>query len=211
MSPAATTVRRLDWVWGGALLIVGAVLPFAMRPVGGGVVVGVGVIGSLAFAAAMLLFAFGRNSVVARRPLGAAALVVLAVLAFAEYAWAFAPFDDPGAFAWISAGTNLQLVLQLAAAIVAAVQVAPAGAVPHAVRWVPLIALLVLALPQVLIAALAVASPSLLNSAAAQPLLAIVNLCAFAAPVGLGIVAVIAGLQPQRRPEASVRVFPAAD
>lgn len=112
--PAARTTRRLDWVWGGGLLILGAVLPFAARPVGGGVAVIVGVTGSLTFAVAMLLFAFGRHSVVARGPLGASALVVLAVL------------------------------------------------------------------------------------------------CGFAAPMGLGVAALVVGLQPQRRPEASLRVFPTA-
>lgn len=208
--PAARTTRRLDWVWGGGLLILGAVLPFAARPVGGITATIIGVAGSVAFAAAMLLFAFGRHSVVARRPLGVAALVALAVLAVASYAWAFAPYEDAAAFEWIVAGTNVQVVLELAASIVAVVQVARAGAVPHAVRWVPLIALLVLVLPQVLISVLAVATPSLLNAELAQPLLSIVSLCGFAAPVGLGIVAIVVGLQPLRRAEASVPVFPAA-
>nr|MDQ2697926.1 hypothetical protein [Actinomycetota bacterium] len=130
------------------------------------------------------------------------------VLAFAPYAWAFAPFEDPAALEWISAATNVQLALELAAAIVAVVQVARAGTVPHAVRWVPLIALIVLVLPQVLISVLAVANPTFLNTEAGQPLLSLVSLCGFAAPVGLGIVAMVAGLQPQRRGEASVRVFP---
>ena len=70
----AARVVRPTWVWGGALLIVSALLPLVAQYGSAWLFFWTGMI---AFAAAMILFAFGRDSVVARRPLGVAALLVL--------------------------------------------------------------------------------------------------------------------------------------
>lgn len=136
--------RRLTWTLGGAgLILCGAIA--VLRTVAAGVVVPslasalVGVI----FAASVLLLAVGLSreaSVVARQPLGVAALAVLAVwpfvqeLLFLRFATTLAV---PGLFVLSWAG----ILIPLAAALVAGLVIARAGTVPPPWNWAPLWAL----------------------------------------------------------------------
>jgi len=120
----------------------------------------------------------------------------------------------------------VSLVVPLAAAIVAVVQIARAGAVPHRMRWLPLIALVVVALPQVAqqivgVAFLLTANRTLTGGyvPTTDPLMMVSMdvlgplgvLCTVVAVGGLGVVAIVAGLEPRRSAEASVPVFSSTD
>ena len=88
VSERALSDARLAWVIGGALLIATVVVSTPLSWYFGG-----GVITAVLFAAALLVFAFGirgSGSVTGRRPLGTAALVVLAA------PWPTTPAPMPG-------------------------------------------------------------------------------------------------------------------
>lgn len=208
MAPTATR----DWIWAGSLLVVSAVVPFAGLQsylASASLVVAVGA--DVAFAAAMVIFALGPHSVVARRPLGATALLVLAASAFVPYVGYLLPArtamaPDADMIFWGTALNYGQLALALAAAIVAGIQVARAGVVPQGLRGTPLIALAVVATPPVLLQLVAVAT----GGAPSGPLIALSalsSITSFVAVAGLGVVAIIAGLPPRTVPDASVPVF----
>ena len=205
---------RPTWIWGGALLIAGQ-LPAVMGPVGGGPVVPW--LGMLVFAAAMVLFAVGRDSVVARRPLGVTALFVVGLLPVAtSLLWQVLPFeaifasgtiDDAAISGSATVSTVLQLV-GLAAALVACVQVARAGVVPHAVRWVPLIALAVVAVGQAVATALIQTAGSDVSPIELAGGLSTV--APLAGALGLGITAIVAGVQPRPVAAPPAQIYPPA-
>jgi hypothetical protein len=127
---------------GGAALIAAGLLYLLSRellglPLGDGM----RITGDILHAGALLLLAIGLSkdaSVVARRPLGVTALMLLAV-------W---PLLAPGIQALIGPpADNLEvstalsyvgILVPLAAAIIAVVQIGRAGTVPRGWRWVPL-------------------------------------------------------------------------
>lgn len=151
---------RLAWIIGGSLLAAhsAVILMFNGMPMplpGGDLVLAV------VWAGALLVLAFGirrSGSVVSRRPLGVTALVVAAVMPIVSMlVWVVVPvdFSDPTS---VMVGQALA-VIDLAALAVAAVAIARAGAVPHRLRWVPLIVLAVCAGVQIAVQAVAVTAP----------------------------------------------------
>jgi hypothetical protein len=144
LDPASPASAR-TWRTGGALLLLSIVVALAGTSVSGSFAT---ILSTVAFSAALLIFALGRGSVTARRPLGTVALVLLAV--------------------WLLAGVVLQDVvrvnlqldtmtapllafaygeapLQFILALIAAVQIARANVVPTRWRWVPTWSVLALA------------------------------------------------------------------
>ena len=170
----------------------------------------------VAFSASVLVFAFGARrggSIVARRPLGVAAAVVLALWPFAErvLTWAM-PFGESTAEFYQVWG-YVSLTVKVAAAIVLVVQIARAGVVTGRVRWAPAWGLAAVVVPQVLAQVLAIAmgiDQSRTEVDGVILLFGLGQLASFAAPVTLGILAIVLA---QRRPAPSgepVQVYPPA-
>ncbi|MDF2556095.1 MAG: hypothetical protein K0R60_1990 [Microbacterium sp.] len=204
---------------GGVLLIVSAVaafaapnafaasLPFHTVLYWGSVV---------AFSTSVLVFAFGvgrGGSIVARRPLGVTAALVLALWPFVErvLTWAM-PFDE-GTAEFYQGWGYVSLTVKIAAAVVLVVQIARAGVVTGRLRWAPAWALAAVVVPQILAQVLVIAMGIDQSRTEVDGLILLFGLgqlAAFAAPVTLGILAIVLA---QRRPAPSgepVQVFPPA-
>lgn len=208
-SASAVRPRRVAWLLGGSLLIasalVGLVAPQAGYPVGGWVQTA----GAVLFAAAALVFASGLPdgaSVTARRPVGTTALAVLGVWPLvSSIIWAtqepmaeMRPFDSAIAY--------VDLVLPLAAALVAVVSIARAGVVPAPWNWAPTWALAALVVPNVLTQLLFVAVPNEMPQLAPM-LVTFATLVVAAAPIFLGVLALVLA-QPPRAERSPVAVYP---
>lgn len=203
-------VRRsvTAWVWGGGLLVLAAVLPAT------GVAAGASGVPqtilawaqTIVFAAAMTVFAFGlrgRGSVVARRPSGIVALLLVGVilpLFDALTAWVFVVDPDaPGAIPdWIGSAqivTYAGLGLWGAAALVATAQIARADAVPYPWRWAPLAALGVLALVFLALQVIGTTTAGNGDSGAAAVLVATWGAVIVLVPLALGMLALALGVR----------------
>lgn len=140
--------RSVTWRVGGILLGVCGLLTL-----GGARVVGSGAatqaVIDVSWALGILVFAFGLSragSVVARRPLGVSALVVLALAplvvntAYNLASPRVVSADD--STAWTAFAVSLSAsVVSIAAGVIAATQIARLGAVPARWRWAPMWAL----------------------------------------------------------------------
>lgn len=213
--PAAGDAWSRTLTVGGVLLIAGAVLSFAAPSM----LMGPGPFaatsfwaGTAATSTALVVYAFGlgrAGSVVARRPLGTAALVLLAVWPLVDRGVTLViPYTEETAgfsLAWGWVG----IVVHLSAAIVAAVQVARAGVIRGRLRWAPLWALVAVAAPQVFVQVAFVAlGPDTVGTAqdGVFLILGVAQLLAFAAPVALGILSIV--LAQRRLVTEPVQVFP---
>lgn len=212
---------RPEWVWGGALLLASAVLPLFQAQFAGVGALHTALLFAMygAFAVAIGLFALGRDSVVARRPLGVTALLVLGLWPFATAVfWSVIPVEaiayDPALIAIVSISGYLQMIVPLAAAVVAAVQIARAGVVPRRLRWLPLIAVAVGYGAGILVTLVYVPFEGATLSATMQalvgPLSAMASLASFAAVAGIGILAIVEGLRPRPAPTPPAQVYPSA-
>lgn len=212
MTVTAARDARLAWIIGGSLLAAHSalILTLDVMPMpfpAGDLVLAVVWVGAL------LVLAFGirrSGSVVARRPLGVTALVVAAVMPIVSMlAWVVVPIDNSDPTMGIMVGQTLA-VIDLAALAVAALAIARAGAVPHRLRWVPLIVLAVCAGVQIAARAVAVASPDAL----AQPdVIAFFMGATLLGTLGillLGILAIVFAPREQARSDETVQVFPPA-
>lgn len=206
------------WIWGGGLLLASAVLPLITGSPGfvtaGGLSGAVFAwIGMLAFAASMVVFAFGargRGSIVARRPDGMVALVALA--AVSPVVWvltAVFPYsaDNPDAYVlWGYA----DVAVRFAAALVAVVAVGRARVVPPPWNWAPAWGLAAVVGIGVLAQVSAVA---IAGGPADQETLVTVfafsSLVATVVPSLLGILAIVLGSRAD--PRAAVPVYPPRD
>ncbi|WP_157549662.1 hypothetical protein [Microbacterium sp. Leaf288] len=163
--------RRLTWMIGGIGLIVCGVMGMLQYSLFG-IAQTTGFVLDVVFAAAVLLFAVGLSreaSVVARRPLGVIALAVVALWPLMTRAvQPFLPTMDAATFeagmaAYREAENVLtavffaNLLVSLAASLLASVQIARAGVVPRPWNWAPLWALIASAaagvIPQILFSA----------------------------------------------------------
>ena len=216
---AADRDARVAWITGGSLLIVNAVsfvtAPALILP-SPAVTAVVYWTGTIAFSAALILFAFGlrrSGSVVARRPLGVAAMVLLALWPFVERLLTFVyPFDE-GSADFYRAWGYVSISIELAAALVIVVQIARAGVVTGRLRWAPTWALAAVVVPQVLAQLLVVALHVNISTQEHDGIIALMGLgqlATFAAPLTLGILAIIVANRPaSRAAEApAVQVFP---
>ena len=203
---------RLAWTIGGSLLLAVGLLPLALQAAAA-LVPGIGIFGDVLWAAALAVFAFGvrgAGSVVARRPLGMTALLVAGLLPLmSSLAWQFLPQEVQGS-AWASLITQTQLVLMLAALLTATVEIGRAQAVPSKLRWLPLIAVIVVAIAfagaQIIAMQIATLGQQVLSL-----FIAVTTLVPALALFTVGIAAIVAGVQqPPRADDATVQVYPPA-
>jgi hypothetical protein len=171
---------------------------------------------TVAFSASVLVFAFGAGrggSIVGRRPLGVTAALVLALWPFVErvLTWAM-PFDE-GTAEFYQGWGYVSLTVRIAAAVVLVVQIARAGVVTGRLRWAPAWALAAVVVPQILAQVLLIAmgiDQSRTEVDGVTLLFGLGQLASFAAPVTLGILAIVLA---QRAPAPSgepVQIYPPA-
>jgi hypothetical protein len=209
-------VRQLQrtWIAGGIALIacgvIGMLRYSLLGTPGAGQILGVTADIVYALGVAVLAIGLTREaSVVARRPLGLIAMLVVAIWTlFSALATGWVAGADPQGQgrAWTIFG-YVSLVVPTAAALIAATQIARAGVVPAPWKWAPLwvLALNVIAwvVPQLTFAAMSGGDVQLYAG-----LFAMLGTLAFlASTLGLGTLALV--LAARRRP-ASVDVFRSA-
>jgi len=196
-NPAPVAPGRA-WTVGGVLLLVSVVFGVAAQSVTTLIGAG-GVIRVVVYAAALLVFAFGlrgSGSVTARRPLGTAALTVLAVWlvlgqVFSSVLIAAFPHDSPP-------GSLLQFgyidpFVQFAAALVAVIQIARAGVVPAPWNWAPAWALVAVSVPWLLTQVIAAGDT---QQSALTPIIligALDGLIRVGSALFLGVLAIVCG------------------
>lgn len=213
---AATTGRSsvtTAWVWGGGLLIVSALIPTALQGVYEPIIARLGFwLSVLAFAAAMLLFAFGWRGVGAvsgTQRYGAVALIVVGLW---PVVWAVVGAVAPPEV-WLEPAFSTSvryadLLVPLAAAIIAVVAIWRGEVVPRPWNRAPAWALVALASVSALVQIIAIATQS--QDQVTLILLGQVSgLISFVVPVGLGILAIVLGLRVDPRPP--VAVYPPAE
>ncbi|SFO00748.1 hypothetical protein [Mycetocola miduiensis] len=146
---------RHTWFVGGSFLLGSLVLGWNSH-LPSPVVSVISVLGTMLFAAALLVFAFGfrrAESVTARRPLGTAALTILAVWVLLSPLLTDVLLSGPIENEPSSALIVYSLIdpyLRFALALVAAMQVGRTPVVPAPWNWAPAWALAVLTVPWVL-------------------------------------------------------------
>ena len=141
---AADRERRRTWVAAGVLLVLSALVAVVAR----GPLMGILPAGDWLFAAGAIIFAVGlgrSGSVTARRVLGTAATILLAVAPLTQGLWArFVPADEPNPNTIEDISATVAMVyygIVFACAIVSVVQIARARVVPSPWRWAPACAL----------------------------------------------------------------------
>lgn len=211
---------RLTWMIGGGGLVVCAVIGMLQYAAPGTTVLALAL--DVLFAAAVLLFTFGLSrpaSVVDRRPLGVSALLVVALWPVAvRVAQPFLPTMDADTFdagleayraaeSVLTAVFLVDIVVSLAAGLVAAVQIARAGTVPAPWRWAPMWALGICVasgvIPQLMFASAGATGDSGLAEAA----IALGALGFLARTLGLGIIALVLAARVR---EESVEIYRSA-
>ena len=136
---AASSQPSFAWFIGGGLLLASVVITVITQPA---LVPLAGTVGPALFSAALVVFAFGvrgSGSVTALRPLGTAALVVLAVwLLLGSVLYDFnGDIIGNDAPVVVTAFTYADSFVQFALALVAVIQIARLGVVPAPWKWVP--------------------------------------------------------------------------
>jgi hypothetical protein len=199
------TEVRLTWTIGGVGLVLCGVIGMLQYAVPGTGPV-TGVVLDIVFAAAVLLFAIGlsrRASVVARRPLGVAALAVVALWPLGILILQpFLPTMDAATFesgldayreaeAVLTTVFAVNLVVSFAAALIASVQIARAGIVPAPWRWGPLWAFAVSVAAAVVPQLLFASARSLGSQDVAEAAIMLGALGFLARTLGLGILALV--------------------
>ena len=157
---------RRAWLVGGVLLIAATVMGLVLSPLG------LGIVGDVVFATAVLVFAFGirgAGSVTAQRPLGTAALTVLAVWTVLGSALmtvvvtgglGFEDVADSGSpTAPFLVASYLDIGIQFVASLIAVVQIGRAGVVPRPWNWAPAWALAAISIPWIIDRMLWVSQP----------------------------------------------------
>lgn len=205
---------RHPWFIGGVLLLVSVVLSVTVAPQGP-LLHGGGTVATLCFAASLLVFAYGvrgSGSVTARRPLGTAALTLLAV-------WALVGVltDLLGSSASAETLSPAVLVfsyvdpyLRFALALIAVIQIGRAAVVPVPWNWAAAWTLAGLTVPW-LVSTIVVAATR--EGSAITPLLllsSVDTLVRVAGAVFLGILAIVLADRSTRPPEAARRDVGAA-
>jgi len=196
------------WIWGGALLAASAVVPTSARAVApAGVGVGIGIVTAVLFAASLVVFAFGlrgEGSLVARRPGGVAALLVLAVVP-PVIELLTPPAVTAEQVSQLQVVWYIQLAVSAAAALTAVMAVGRSGVLPHPWRWAPAWGLAIVAvataLPQV-----AVVATNGRDLEALMGLFTLTSLAILAVPLALGILAMVLGARGVAAP--SPQIYP---
>ena len=195
---------------GGLLLVASGALRLVQSVMWSAAGVGavVAIVDLVLFSGALAVFAIGvgrGGSIVARRPLGMTALLLIAVWPAVERVVLLTMpptmdnLDAVQSWGWTS------LTVQLTASIVAVVAIARAGVIRGALRWAPLWGLVALVAPQV-VAGLVFAAPGNDAPSLAGVLVGLGQLVGVGVPLALGILAVVrAGTRPPAEP---VQVYP---
>lgn len=145
------------WLWGGSAILVSGLLRMLealplTAMVGSGPVT---LMAATAFALGVVILALGvrrQGSLVARSGLGMTAMFVLAALDIVQAAIVeLFPSISPHLRDAVTGLSDGVVLLQLAAAVVASLVIARAGAVRGALRWLPLVALACVVALQVLV------------------------------------------------------------
>ena len=209
---------RRTLVVGGALLIASAVLGFAGPSMLSMTMVLNTVVfwgGTLAFSAALVVYAVGlgrAGSIVARRPLGVGAMVLLAARPLVERNLTLLyPVSEESSEFYLTWGW-ISVAVRLAAASVIVVQIARAGVIRGRLRWAPLWALVAVVAPQVVAQLLVAASGIDLGRTEDDGIwlfFGLGQLAAFAAPVVLGILSIVYAQRRAAHTSAEpVQVYP---
>ena len=146
---------RHAWFIGGVLLLATVLADVAVGPPGPLVAIG-GILGPVLFAGALLVFAFGirgTGSVTARRPLGTAALTLLAAWILLQSVLTDVLGSSASADSIPALVITLSYVdpfLRFALSLIAVIQIARAGVVPSPWNWAPFWALGALTVPWLL-------------------------------------------------------------
>lgn len=215
-APPARPVRivRPTWVWAGGVLIVGTLLGLMPRSVGG--TWWLPWLGMILVAGAWILFAVGRDRAVP----GASGVVALFVLALwpvaSQIVWQLlTPGFDPNAATptWWMIASTVDALVPAVAAVIAALAVWRGGVVPREFRVVPLIAAGLCIVPAIAfqIGATAMAMSGGVSAGMFVGLSQFASLCAVVGLVGLGVVAIVSGLQPRQAAASGTVVYPPAD
>lgn len=195
---------RHAWQIGGALLIASVVVSAPLAPYFGGAV-----IKAVLFAAALLVFAFGirgSGSVTAGRPLGTAALTVLAIwVLLRAVAWKLPWVDAVGTDVLTDVG-YVDSVVQLAAALIAVVQIGRACVIPRPWSWAPAWALAAVVMPSLLGLLILAIGGSEAQLFLTMFVSAIDGLARTAGPVFLGVLTIVLGDRVGRIQPAPVPV-----
>lgn len=219
-SAVATRSGRVVFLIGGTLFVLagvcglatlGPLAGFAYEALGDGAVV-LQTIGRVLFSAAMIVFAIGGargGSVVARKPLGMAALVVAAVWPLVTAIPNVATLIGFGG----DVGYVVRMAIEIAVGLVAVIEIVRSGAVPGWPRWIPLVLFVayeaLLVAPQIMMRVLA---PMAWDAPAYVVIYIPFILLWLAAPFVLGgaaiILAVVAGRREATR--ADEQPLPAA-
>lgn len=216
-SPPTRSLRlvRPTWLWGGIAVIASALPGMAWSAIASS---GTGPALDLAAAAlwcaGFVLFAVGRDSVVALRV--PAMIVLFAVALWPLIVRSVVPAipllqatpDGANEGAVMIASVVVQLIPVVLAAV-AVVQVWWAGVVPHAYRWVPAIAWALCVVPPLAQYAVVV-SPGFAATDGLIALFSVIAILHAIGVVGLGVVAIVAALQPQQAAASTTAVYPPA-
>lgn len=178
----------------GGILLIAATLVVAVAGPMLWSVPGAEFAGPALFSAALLVFAFGlrgAGSITARRPLGTAALTLLAVWTFADgLLWRFTPLGALPLDQQALLGTSIPLVTAALAAV-ACVQIARAGVLPTPWNWAPTWALIAVVAPSLLQMLLVAAGPASRYQDVLIVLVSLDGLVRAAAGVFLGVMAIL--------------------
>ncbi|HEY8913294.1 hypothetical protein [Lacisediminihabitans sp.] len=201
---------RRAWVLGGALLLATVVIGVAVQP--GTVFVTVSsILETVLFSASLLVFAFGirgHGSLTARRPLGTAALTVLAIWALLMPLLQNFYFSRDYPPVPLLGFGYLDSFVRFAAALVAVIQIARAGVVPRPWNWAPTWALAAIA-AQWLTEVVAIGSVQDGQLAAVGILGSLGALVRVGSAVFLGILAIVLANRPSG--SQTVAVYPTSD
>lgn len=201
--------RRTTWLAGGIGFIACGVVEIARHAVlGSGASIVFAFISQVLWAVAILVFAIGfsrEGSAVARRPLGVAALAIVALWPLIETIVNIAtPMTDIDQVSGWVAWTYVSLLLPVAAGLIGTVQIARSGNVPTPWNWAPLWVLAAqIVLEVATLATAGAASTSVDNSDTFATLTALESVSLLIGSLGLGILAIVLGM----RTRSSVEVF----
>jgi hypothetical protein len=185
-------MQRRSWITGGSLLLASALLTVVSSATGS-TVSALNMLGAFAFTAAIVVFTLGipdGGGLVPPRSVGAFALLLFGVWPSATAIHWTIPINYSGSMTMSTVLGYVEIVVPVAAGIIAVVAIARAGVVPAPWNGAPAWALGATILPPLVAEFVAVASPADLQ--AASPWLAVFGLLvSVGVPGFLGVLALL--------------------
>lgn len=204
-------VRRpvAAWIWGGGLLAASAVSPSLAGSPGELIAITTWA-GRIFFAAAMVVLALGlrrEGSIVARRTPGVIALLVLGFVP--PLITLVTPSNvDMNDVPMLQTIAYIQLGVALAAALVAAVEIARARVLPDPWRWAPVVGLAILVAAYVLTQLVALSSITSGTQDLAVVFIISGWITSLLVPLALGLIAMLLGARGV--PAAAAQIYSSA-